>query len=90
MYKIEMSSKFRRELKAARKRGYDLDKLTSVVDLLSMGATLPLKNRDHALAGEYDGFRECHIAPDWLLIYRLEEDVLVLLLFRTGTHSDLF
>jgi len=90
MYKIEMSSKFRRELKTMRKRGYDMDKLGAVVELLSKGTTLPLKNRDHALIGNYKGFRECHIAPDWLLIYRVENDVLVLHLLRTGTHSDLF
>jgi len=60
------------------------------VELLSKGVTLPLKNRDHALIGDYKGFRECHITPDWLLIYRIEDDVLVLHLFRTGIHSDLF
>jgi len=90
MYSIEMSSKFRRELKTARKRGYDIDKLNAVVDLLSKGTALPLKNKDHPLTGDYSGFRECHITPDWLLIYRIEKDVLVLYLFRTGTHSDLF
>ena len=89
MYKIEMSSKFRRDLKSARKRGYDMDKLDAVVELLSKGIALPLKNRDHPLVGNYEGFRECHVAPDWLLVYRLEKDVLVLYLFRTGTHSDL-
>jgi len=90
MYKIETSSKFRRELKAARKRGYDIDKLGTVVELLSKGIALPLKNHDHVLTGDYEGFRECHITPDWLLIYRVEQNVLVLYLFRTGTHSDLF
>ena len=90
MYEIEMSAKFKRDLKTARKRGYDLDKLDSVVTLLSNCVALPLKNKDHDLIGNYTGFRECHIAPDWLLIYRIEEDVLVLYLLRTGTHSDLF
>jgi len=90
MYSLEMSSKFQRELKTARKRGFDIDKLEAVVKLLSKGATLPVKNKDHALTGNYSGFRECHITPDWLLIYRIEQDVLVLYLFRTGTHSDLF
>ena len=90
MYKIEMSSRFRRDVKTARKRGYDIDKLEAVVELLSKDIELPLKNRDHALIGDYNGFRECHIAHDWFLIYRIEEDVLVLYLFRTGTHSDLF
>jgi len=73
-----MSSKFRRELKTAHKRGYDIDKLDTVVDLLAKGVTLPMQNRDHALAGNYEGFRECHIASDWLLVYRIEQDVLVL------------
>jgi mRNA interferase YafQ len=90
MYSVEMSSKFRRELKTARKRGYDINKLEAVIDLLSKGITLPLKNKDHPLTGDYAGFRECHITSDWLLIYRIEKDVLVLYLFRTGTHSDLF
>jgi len=90
MYKIEVSAKFRRDLKTARKRGYDIDKLDAAVELLAKGVTLPFKNRDHALVGDYKDFRECHISPYWLLIYRIEEDVLVLYLFRSGTHSDLF
>ena len=88
--KIEQSKKFKRDLKTAIKRGYDITKLETVVDLLQRGADLPLKNRDHALTSDMNGFRECHITSDWLLIYRIEEDVLVLYLFRTGTHSDLF
>lgn len=90
MYEVEMSTKFRRDLKTARKRGYDVDKLDAVVELLAKGVTLPLKNQDHSLTGDYEGYRECHITPDWLLIYRIENNVLVLYLFRTGTHSDLF
>ncbi len=90
MLNVEMSSKFRRDLKNALKRGYDIEKLHAVVDLLSKGVTLPLKNKDHSLTGDYTGFRECHITPDWLLIYRVENDLLVLYLFRNGTHSDLF
>jgi mRNA interferase YafQ len=86
MYKVETSSRFRRELKVAQKRGLDIGKLEAVVDLLSKGVTLPLKNKDHALTGDYTGYRECHIAADWLLVYRVEEDVLVLYLFSTGTH----
>lgn len=74
----------------ARKRGYDIDKLGMVVDLLSTGAAFPIKSRDHALTGGFDGFRECHITADWLLVYRIEQDVLVLYLLRTGTYSDLF
>ena len=90
MYKIETSLKFRRDLKTASKRGYDIDKLNAVVELLVKNVTLPLKNRDHPLTGDYKGFRECHITNDWLLIYRIEFNKLVLYLFRTGTHSDLF
>ena len=90
MYRIEMSSKFRRELKTARKRGYDMDKLEAVVELLANGISLPSKNKDHVLAGNYESFRECHIAPDWLLIYRVENEMLVLYLLRTGSHADLF
>ena len=63
---------------------------TEVVDLLAMGQPLPERNRDHALTGDWVGHRECHIQPDWLLIYRVEEDVLVLTMTRTGTHSELF
>ena len=90
MYKIEMSSRYRRELKTARKRGYDMNKLEAVIELLQKDIPLPAKNWDHALTGNYEGFRECHITPDWLLIYRIEKDILVLYLLRTGTHSDLF
>ncbi|MDR0958612.1 MAG: type II toxin-antitoxin system YafQ family toxin [Clostridiales bacterium] len=89
-YKIEQSARFKRELRTATKRGYDIEKLEAVVDLLANGVTLPLKNRDHNLEGNYEGYRECHIAPDWLLIYRYEENRVVLYLFRNGTHSDLF
>jgi mRNA interferase YafQ len=89
-YEVEWSAWFRRELKTARKRGYDMEKLNAVVWLLANGTTLPPQNRDHALAGDYEGYRECHITPDWLLIYKHIEDRLVLYLFRNGTHSDLF
>jgi len=88
--KIKQSTRFKRDLKLARKRGLDIDLLGSVVELLAQGVTLPLKYRDHPLTGNYSGFRECHITPDWLLIYRVENEEVVLYLFRTGTHSDLF
>jgi len=90
IYKVVLSAKFRRELKTCRKRGYDIDKFIAVVDLLARGVDLPLKNHDHALTGDYEGCRECHITPDWLLIYQRKEDALVLYMLRTGTHSDLF
>lgn len=89
-YTIEISSKFKRDYKLAKKRGYDMSLLQQVVDMLADGETLPEKYCDHALSGEYLGYRECHILSDWLLVYRIENDLLVLGLTRTGTHSDLF
>lgn len=87
---IVISGKFKKDLKLAKKRGCDVEQLNVVVEQLSSGIPLEEKYRDHALSGEYAGFRECHIEPDWLLIYRMNQKELVLLLFRTGTHSDLF
>ena len=90
MLDIVMSNQFKRDLKLAAKRGYDLDLLDSVVTKLACRETLPEKFRDHNLTGDYAGFRECHLQPDWLLVYRIEERELILFLSRTGTHSDLF
>ena len=90
MYNIRQSSVFKRQLKLLKKRGYDLNKLNAVVSLLQKGVSLPSKNRDHALTGDYKGFRECHITPDWLLVYQHKDNELILYLFQTGTHSDLF
>ena len=90
MYKIVTTGKFKRDLKLAKKRGYNLSLLTVVVDMLAAGNPLPEKYKDHNLSGNYVGCRECHITPDWLLIYEVEEDELILYLTRTGTHSDLF
>jgi len=73
-----------------KKRGYDLDKLKTVIKLLADGTPLDSKYRDHLLTGNYGGYRECHIQPDWLLVYQINEGKLVLFLSRTGTHSDLF
>lgn len=89
-YQIEMSSRFKKDYKTAQKRGYDTSLLKEVIDILANGEQLPDKYRDHSLTGDYSGYRECHIQPDWLLIYRIEKDLLVLGLTRTGTHSDLF
>ena len=72
------------------KRGLKIELLEEVISTLAMGKTLPEKHKDHALTGNWGGHRECHILPDWLLIYRIEDDVLVLTVSRTGTHSDLF
>ena len=89
-YTANKSSQFKKDLKKAVKRGYDLNLLYEVLGLLERGIPLPLKNRDHALTGNWKGFRECHVAPDWLLIYKIEGSTLILTLQRTGTHSDLF
>ena len=73
-----------------KKRGYDLSLIEFVIDELLKENTLPQKYKDHVLTGNYRGFRECHISPDWLLIYAVDKDKLVLIVSRTGTHSDLF
>ena len=90
MLEVVLSNAFRKDVKLATKRGKNLKHLCDVVDTLAAGKPLPIKNRDHELSGDYAGFRECHVQPDWLLIYKKEEDKLILILYRTGTHSDLF
>lgn len=89
-YNISKTTKFKKDYKLAKKRGMDISKLTKVVAMLAEGKKLPTEYRDHALAGNWVGHRECHIEPDWLLVYYIEDDILVLTLTRTGTHSDLF
>ena len=88
MFEVVLSNRFRKDLKLAAKRGLRLDELNTIVNQLAAGQTLPERNRDHALTGDYIGFRECHIRPDWLLVYRVDGDALELFLFRTGTHTD--
>ncbi len=90
MYKIVAANQFKKDLKLANKRGFNLELLNSVVSTLASGKSLDKKYRDHSLTGEYRGFRECHVEPDWLLVYRIEDKDLELFLFRTGSHSDLF
>lgn len=90
MYKIRPTIKFQKDLKRIQKRGYDLALLTKVLNFLVNGEPLPEKYKDHNLNGNYKGCRECHITPDWLLIYEVLDDELILYLTRTGTHSDLF
>lgn len=89
-YTVKSTTQFKKDYKRAMKRGLKIELLEKVVELLAMGEALPEKNRDHELSGNWIGHRECHIQPDWLLVYRIEDDVLVLTLARTGTHSDLF
>ena len=90
MYKIRPSAKFQKDLKRIQKRGYDITLLKDVLNLLVNGKMLPIKYKDHNLSGNFKGCRECHITPDWLLIYEIAENELILYLTRTGTHSDLF
>ena len=89
-YKIRPTTKFQKDLKRVQRRGYDLSLLTAVIRMLAAGEALPAKNKDHVLSGDYTGCRECHITPDWLLIYEIADGDLILYLTRTGTHSDLF
>lgn len=89
-YTVKPTTQFKRDYKLAMKRGLDISLLEDVIATLAMGESLPEKNKDHLLSGNWIGYRECHILPDWLLIYRIDDDVLVLTLTRTGTHSDLF
>ena len=89
-YTVKPTTQFKKDYKLAIRRGLDIRLLEGVIADLAMGIPLPEKNRDHALSGNWIGHRECHVLPDWLLIYRIEDDVLVLTLSRTGSHSDLF
>lgn len=90
IFNVKPTTKFQKDVKRAQRRGYDLNLLTAAIRQLAAGKPLPAKNRDHALSGDYAGCRECHIAPDWLLIYEIDGQNLFLYLTRTGTHSDLF
>ena len=90
MREIVVSNQFKKDLKLAKKRGLDFALLERVVDMLVEGKKLPAQYHDHGLSGDYVGFRECHMESDWLLIYRVDDRLLELFLFRTGTHSDLF
>lgn len=89
-YRIVQTKVFKRDLKTAVRRGYNMELLGVVVDTLAAGDALPEKYKDHNLIGNYKGCRECHITPDWLLVYEISNEELILYLTRTGTHSDLF
>ena len=89
-FSVIWTTQFKRDYKKASKRNLPIELLDDIIRKLAKGEKLPEKNRDHALSGNWVGFRECHILPDWLLIYRVEVDILVLTLARTGTHGDLF
>ena len=89
-YEIRFTNQFKKDIKLAQKQGKDIDKLFSVVNILASGEPLPAKFRDHDLTGDYKGCRECHIESDWLLIYEKDNGLLVLMLNRVGSHSELF
>ena len=89
-YDLEFTGQYLKDLKLARKRGLDETKLNEIILKLISGEVLSEKNKDHALSGNYNGFRECHVTPDWLLIYSLNACVKMVTLVRTGSHSDLF
>ena len=87
---IVWTTKFKKDYKLAQKRHMNIELLDDIIRILSRGEKLPEKNKDHELTGNWTGYRECHILPDWLLVYRINNDVLLLTLVRSGSHSDLF
>ena len=89
-YQIRRTSQFKKDYKRSIKRGLEINKLDVVIELLAKDGYLPPEYNDHPLTGDKNGLRECHIEPDWLLVYRIDNDILVLVLTSTGTHSDLF
>ena len=89
-YELQFTSQFKKDLKLAKKQNKDLGKLFEVIDILANGETLDAKYKDHSLTGNYRGTRKCHIEPDWLLIYEIRGDGLVLMHYRLGSHSELF
>lgn len=88
--KVKATSQFKKDYKLAKKRGKDVEQLDNVIRMIANAEPLPDRMRDHDLSGSWQGFRECHVEPDWLLIYATRNDLLVLSLMRTGSHSDLF
>ena len=90
MYKIQYTARMKHDVKRMKRRGKDLSKLLSVLTALAQGEELPAHNKDHSLSGNLSDFRECHIEPDWLLLYQIFEDTLILSATATGTHADLF
>ena len=90
MYEIRVSSKFRRDVKRCKRQQKPMDKFKDINSLLVSGQSLPKKNKDHTLSGNWSGFRECHIEPDWLLIYRINKEENIIEYARMGSHADLF
>ncbi len=89
-YDIQFTNQFKKDLKLAEKQNKNLNKPFEVIEILANGETLDARYKDHGLAGNYKGTHECHIEPDWLLIYEIRNNILVLMLYRLGTHSELF
>lgn len=89
-YEVKFTTQFKKDLKRAKKQHKDLDKLFEAVEMIANGEKLDASYHDHELTGDYSGTRECHIEPDWLLVYEIQKNVLVLMLYRVGTHSELF
>jgi mRNA interferase YafQ len=90
MLEIELTNRMKRDAKLMKKRGKDMSKLTETLKLLAGRVPMPKRYRDHQLSGDLKDFRECHIEPNWLLLYRIFEDRLILSASGTGTHADLF
>lgn len=90
MYTVKFTTAYKKSYKRMKKRGYDLSLLEEVIQSLQLGEQLNANYRDHELTGNFQGFHECHIKPDWLLIYFIEHDILTLTLVDTGSHADLF
>jgi len=88
-YEVKETNQFKKDYRLAKRRGQNIQLLKDIIIQLANDQPLPEKNRDHALTGDWKGFRECHVTPDWLLVYKKENDVLVLTLTRLGSHSDL-
>lgn len=89
-YTVKYTTQFKKDYKLAKRRGKKIELLNKAIEILSNGESLPENYHDHSLSGNWIGHRECHIQPDWLLTYYYEDDILVLTLVRTGSHSDLF
>lgn len=90
MYQLKFTNKFKKSYKLMKKRGYDMNLLEDIIESLRQGKPLAEKQRNHQLSGNFTGYYECHIKPDWLLIYLIEDDILTLTMIDTGSHSDLF
>ena len=90
LYEVITSKQYEKDVRLAVRRGLDIEKLLEVVRLLRNGEPLPEKHRNHLLHGDYKGYWECHVTPDWLLLYEKDTEIRIISLYRTGTHSDLF